>query len=184
MRKNILIFALLSLNLASAQLNLDFEAILTQNITSNTPKLVAYIDDNPVTDGINPSKNAIKVIEFAECQYWGSTIVNKFGQTISFDEGRFFSIDFFSPRPKGMITLKFQKGVEKDFIYSGKANTWRTAIFNFSDTPKSTTSVKIDIFFDVRDHTKPSKNYSDNLSEEVYWFDNVVQSKRRIRRKR
>ncbi len=183
MKRITLLIAIFSISLMNAQIKLDFESILDQNIGSNTDKVMAFRTDNPNRSGINISRNAIKVVEFAGAEYWSSAIVDKFNSTISLYDGRYFSIDFFSSKEKGMITLKFQNGIEKDFVYSGKPNTWRRAVFNFSDFPEDTNSVKIDIFFDVRDHKNPKKLNSKNQDEESFWFDNITQSKRRIRKK-
>jgi len=125
----------------------------------------------------------VKIVEFAGCEYWGATIINGLPQTISLLDGRYFSVDFLSPKARGMITLKLKNGVEKDVVYSGQANTWRRAVFSFTDTPKATSSEKLDIFFDVRDHRNSKKLGSKNRSEEIYWIDNISQSRKRIRKK-
>jgi len=162
---------------------LDFESALNQNIASNTDQLMAYIIDNPDIDGINTSKSVLKIVEFSGTEYWGSAIIDKFNTTISLHDGRYFSIDFLSPKEEGVITLKLQKGIEKDFFYSGKANTWRRAVFSFSNFPKSTNSTKIDVIFDVRDHKNPKKFSPKNRVEENFWIDNITQSNKRIRKK-
>jgi len=184
MKEIVLIVSLLGINTASSQFSLDFESLIDQNIAANTDKIIAYIDKNPVTNGINTSEYAVRVTELKGTPYWGSGIADNFQNTISFEDGRYFSVDFFSPKSEGMITLKLGKDIEKDFIYSGKANTWRQAIFNFSKMKKSISSSKIEIFFDVRDYKNVKKTSSQNRSEEEYWFDNITQSKRRIRKKR
>jgi len=184
MKKSILIISLLYINVTSAQFEINFESLMDQNVVSNTDKLISYRDSNPKVKGINTSENVVKVIELPGAEYWSSTIVDKFQRKLNFKNGRYFSVDFLSPKSKGMITLKFGKDIEKDFIYSGKANTWRRAVFNFSDISKSTTSLKIEIFFDLKDYSDPSTFTDKNMSEEVFWFDNIRQSKRRIRKKR
>jgi len=184
MKNIILLITVFSFNIGTSQLSLDFESIMDQKIVANTDKIIAYIDKNPYVNGINKSENAVRVTELAGTLYWGAAIVNDFYETVSFEDGRYFSIDFFSPKSKGMITLKLGKDIEKDFIYSGEANTWRQAIFHFSKTKKSASSIKIEIFFDVRDHKNPKKTSSRNRREEEYMFDNIIQSKRRIRKKK
>jgi len=186
MKKPILLIAFLGITIASAQseFKLDFESIMAQNIVANNDQTIVYRDLNPVTNGINSSQNAVKVIELAGSLYWSSTVVDKARQIVDFSNGRYFSVDFLSPKSKGMITLKFGKDIEKDFIYKGKPNTWRRAVFNFSNTSKSTKSQKIEIFFDVRDHNDPSATSAKNMVEEIFWFDNIRQSKRKIRKKR
>jgi len=181
MKKIIFTIAFLSLATANAQFVLDFESRSTQNINPSTDNNYSYIDQNPIIDGINASRNAVKVMEFSGCKFWASTIIDMSRETISFEEGKYFSVDFLSPFSRGMITIKFGENIEKDYVYSGKANTWRTAVFSFRGSPKSIGSNRIEIFFDVRNHRNPSKNNPPNSSEEVYWFDNLAQSKRKIR---
>ncbi len=168
MRLLLTILLLLSLSVVvTAQTTIfDFEgAAPTLNDFNES---VSAIIDNPDATEPNTSAKVVRNVVPPNVAFAGVNIP----QAINFAEGKFFTLQVWSPIANAPVLLKFEGGadpatIERAVNFTGMANSWQELTFSFEgETDLTFTSVSIFMNFNVIG-TEELTFYWDNLAQDV-----------------